>query len=170
MNRPRITIIAALAANGIIGRAGSLPWRALNEMRHFRQTTRNAVVIIGHVTAVNLPAMLPERMTIVVSRDKDLKAGCEIRTTLASALEAAAERPGREVFIAGGEKIFRGGLAFADRLLLSKFDFDAEGDSYFPLEKITGWQLSAATPGRPGEHRYVIEEYLPPGTEVTPAS
>jgi dihydrofolate reductase len=132
-----IVLIAAVAENGIIGRANGLPWRLKSDMQHFRAATLGKPVVMGRKTYASIGKPLKDRTTIVVSRDPSFAApGVVAAPSLAAALAAAkgdALRRGADaIVIAGGADIYAQAMPFAHRLLLTLVHARPEGDATFP--------------------------------------
>lgn len=132
---PRLTLVAALARNRVIGRGNALPWRLPADLRRFKALTLGHPVIMGRKTFESIRAALggplPGRLNIVVTRDPGYGApGCRVAASFAAALEAAREAD--EAFVIGGEQIYRAALPVADRLQLTEIDADFAGDAWFP--------------------------------------
>ena len=142
--RPVIALIAAVARNGVIGKDNRLLWHLPEDMRHFRETTRGKPVIMGRKTWESLPEKfrpLPGRLNIVVSRDRHYPAtGATVADSLASAISAAQDA--EEIFIIGGETLYRQAMPLADRLYLTEIDRDFDGDAFFPPLDRQAWQES----------------------------
>lgn len=132
--KPRVAFVVAVSRNGIIGRAGTLPWRISSDLKHFKQITMGKPVIMGRKTWESLPRKpLPGRRNIVVTRRANYIAqGAEIVDSPDAALTLAAESGGDEISVIGGGDIFAALLPSADRLYLTEVDLDIEGDTYFP--------------------------------------
>jgi dihydrofolate reductase len=132
--RPDITLIAAVARNGVIGSDGGLLVRLPQDMRFFTETTRGHTVIMGRRTWDSLPARfrpLPGRRNIVVTRQAQWHdAGAEAALSLDAALALASGET--RVFVIGGAQIYAQAIALADELLLTEIDRDFEGDVHFP--------------------------------------
>ena len=127
----RLSLIAAVARNGVIGRDNDLPWRLSADLRHFRQLTTGHPIVMGRKTWESIGRPLPGRRNIVLSRDPDFVAdGAEVFPALDEALGAVAEE--EEVFIIGGAALYAGALPRADRLHLTRVDAEVEGDVHFP--------------------------------------
>ena len=129
-----LSLIAAVARNRVIGNNNQLLWHLPEDMRHFRETTRGKPVIMGRKTWESLPDSfrpLPGRLNIVVSRNPAYQAP---GATSAGSLEEAIRCAGnaREMFVIGGEELYRQALPLADRLYLTEIGKDFEGDAFFP--------------------------------------
>lgn len=126
-----ISILVAVSENNVIGRDNRLPWRLSSDLRRFKTLTMRHCVIMGRKTWESIGRALPDRTSIVVSRDPNFQAaGALVANSLDAALRLAQGH--REVFLIGGEEIFRRGLEFADRLYLTRVHATVEGDAYFP--------------------------------------
>lgn len=158
---PRISLIAAVARNGVIGRDGTIPWRIPGDLPRFRRLTMGHPVIMGRRTWESLGRPLPGRRNIVVSRATGIAAqGAEVAPSLQAAL--ASCRDAAEVFLIGGTGIYREGLPLADRLLLTEIDADIEGDAYFPEFARTQWREVEREPHPASDafpHRYAYVTY-----------
>jgi dihydrofolate reductase len=140
--RPLISLIVAMAKNGVIGRDNQLPWRLPADLAHFKAVTMGKPMVMGRKTWESLPGRLPGRRHIVVSRDPHYRAeGCDLVRSLEQALELAGEVP--EVMVVGGGSIYKEMLPQADRLYLTLVDAEVEGDTRFPEIDFAEWrQLS----------------------------
>jgi dihydrofolate reductase len=155
-SRLPLTLVAAVGRNGVIGRAGQLPWDLPEDRAHFRRTTLGHAIIMGRRTWDERGEPLDGRRNIVVSRSGAVSgAGREIYRTLEEAI-AAARTTDPEPMVIGGEQIFRLALPLATRLVLTEVDFDAEGDTHFPPFDRQAW---TAVTRRPGDRAtYVVYE------------
>lgn len=135
-----ITIIAAMSENRIIGRAGSLPWRLPADLKRFKSLTVGHTVIMGRKTFQSIGRPLPDRRSIVITRNADYRAeGVLIVLSLEDALSQAADD--EEAFIIGGGELYRHALPLADRLELTIVHAVIEGDTSFPELDIKDWKL-----------------------------
>ena len=138
---PRITLIAAVAKNRVIGAGNALPWRLPGDLKRFKALTLGHPVIMGRKTWESLGRPLPGRTNIVVSRSSELAVpGARLVGSLAEALAEAAAMPGDEVFIIGGAEIYRLALPLAQRLQLTEIDQDFAGDVHFPTVDKAVWR------------------------------
>lgn len=139
-----ITIIAAVAENGVIGRAGGLPWNLPEDLRRFKRVTSGHPVIMGRRTFETLPGPLAGRRNIVITRNPAYQADGVI---VVGSLDAALADAGRvvdgddPVFILGGGEIYRLALPIADRLDLTRVLANPEGDAWFPDVRWVDWDL-----------------------------
>lgn len=140
----RLTLIAALARNGVIGQNNALPWHLPEDLKHFKALTLGHPIIMGRKTWDSLGRPLPGRENIVISRNPDFAApGAIVVTTLEAALDHAAARGSKDIFIIGGSEIFALAMPAAHRLELTEIDLDAAGDTHFPELDRGVWQESA---------------------------
>lgn len=132
-----IILIAAVAENGVIGRAGGLPWRLKSDMQHFRKLTLGRPVVMGRKTFESIGKPLKDRTNIVISRDPNFAApgillAPSLEAALARAREDARLRGADEIAVIGGAEIFRDAMPIADRLEISVVHACPEGDTFFP--------------------------------------
>jgi dihydrofolate reductase len=138
---PEFVLVAAVAANGVIGRDGGMPWHLPEDLRRFKRTTTGHPVIMGRRTyesiAARLDGPLPERHSIVLtSQSLDLPAGAEVVHSVdaaRSAARAAAARMNVEtVYVVGGGTVYEQFLPEASRLRLTELHDAYDGDTTFP--------------------------------------
>jgi dihydrofolate reductase len=128
----RVTLVAAVADNGVIGNAGDIPWRIPADFAHFKALTTGHVLVMGRATYDSIGRALPGRTTIVLTRDPGWSApGVLTATSLDRALERAAELPG-EVFVAGGAAVYAAALGRAQAQVLTEVHLSPEGDTHYP--------------------------------------
>jgi len=142
----RISLIAAVAANGVIGRDNDLPWSLPADQRLFQKLTMGHTLVIGRRTWESFATPLPGRRIVVVTRrpgwqPAGLPEGVEAAASLDEALERAREAGDPEAFVAGGTEIFREALPRADRIYLTRVEAEVPGDTYFPPFDRTGWRI-----------------------------
>ncbi|TAG00723.1 MAG: dihydrofolate reductase [Betaproteobacteria bacterium] len=129
--RPRIALIAAVAANGVIGKDGKLPWHLSADMRHFKALTTGKRIIMGRKTWESFPKPLPDREHVVVSSSNlTLPDGVRLCRSVSEAF--ALPDPTDPVFVIGGNRLYAEALAFADDLYLTQIDAEVDGDTVFP--------------------------------------
>jgi dihydrofolate reductase len=138
----RITLIAAMAENRVIGRDNALPWHLPADLARFKQRTEGHVVIMGRRTFESLGRPLPNRRSIVITRKHDYHPpGAELARSLEEALERARESDEQEVFILGGAQIYALALPEADRMELTIVHAEIVGDTFFPECDLEAWTL-----------------------------
>lgn len=130
-NQRTVSLIAAVARNGAIGKDNALLWRLPEDLKFFKRTTLGCPVIMGRKTWDSIGRPLPGRRNIVITRNTAWRAdGAEVFHDLASALAATADVP--KVFVIGGGELYAQALPLADELVLTEVDADFEGDTFFP--------------------------------------
>lgn len=135
----RVSLIAAMAENRSIGIDNGLPWRLPADLRRFKALTLGHPLIVGRKTFESIGRPLPGRRMIVVSRRPDwAPPGVEVAHSVEEALQRAGDG---EVFIGGGEKIFRQTLGRADRVYLTCIQKEFPGDAFFPELDGSSWRL-----------------------------
>jgi dihydrofolate reductase len=140
----RVSIIAALAENGVIGRDGKLPWHLSADLRRFKQLTMGHTIVMGRRTWESIGRRLPGRKMIVVSRRHDYQVAIEgilLAANLEDALDRAAAHGKEEVFIIGGAELYKDALPRADRLYVTRVRANVAGDTYFPPVDWSKWRL-----------------------------
>jgi dihydrofolate reductase len=140
-----ITLVVAVADNGVIGRNGGLPWRLSSDLKTFRRLTMGKPLIMGRRTFQSLKKPLDGRDNIVVSRDDNFRHdGAIVAPSFAAAL-AQAERCARargvdEVMVIGGADIFAESLPIAGRIYKTEVRGNPEGDTLMPEVDWSRWQ------------------------------
>lgn len=133
-----VSIIVAIAENGVIGDKNALLWNIKEDMRRFRTTTTGHPVIMGRKTFESIGRPLPKRTNVVITRGDTTFEGCEVAHSLE---EAIAMFPAEEeIFIIGGAQIYAQALPLADRLYLTIVHSDYEGDTSFPEINYSEWR------------------------------
>ncbi len=136
-----VAIVAAVARNGVIGNANTLPWHLPADLRHFRELTWGKPIVMGRKTAESLGKALPGRENIVISRQQDLQfSGMDVVGGLD---EALAGRQG-EIMIIGGAEIYRQAIPRASLMFLTLIDADIQGDTVFPEYVRGDWKETAS--------------------------
>ena len=138
---PRIYLVAAVAANGVIGAHGKLPWHLPEDLKHFKRLTLGHPVIMGRRTWESLGGALPGRENIVVSGRTGYEAsGASVASSLGTALALCAGEP--VAFVIGGQRLFAESLPVAAGLVLTEIFRDYEGDTWFPQFDRSQWRES----------------------------
>jgi len=126
-----IILIAAMAANRVIGLNNTIPWHVPGEQKRFRETTWGHALVMGRRTHESIGRPLPGRRNIVVTRNVNyLAPGCEIVHSLTEAYSLC--RGEQRVFNIGGEQLYSQGITHADTLILTILQKSFAGDAYFP--------------------------------------
>jgi len=145
----RVSIIAAVAENGVIGRDGQLPWHLWDDLRRFKQLTMGHTVVLGRRTWESIGRPLPGRRMVVISRRAEDRAGVDGVAFVASldgAIQLAEGAGDDEVFIIGGEELYGEGLSKASRLYLTRVHAEVDGDRRFPDVDWNDWRLVESEP------------------------
>lgn len=139
-----ISMVAAVGECNTLGKEGRLLWNLPHDLQHFKRLTLGHPVIMGRKTFETLDAPLPNRTNIIVTRQKDYKAeGAIVTHTLEDAIKLAKEVKGSdEICIVGGGEIYKLGLAYADKIELTRIHHQFEGgDAFFPDFDLKEWRL-----------------------------
>jgi dihydrofolate reductase len=144
---PPVGLVWAQAQDRVIGRSGVMPWHLPEDLRHFRQTTAGATVVMGRTTWLSLPERfrpLPGRRNVVLSRQVGFTApGAIVRRSLEEALAGAATD--ERVWVIGGGQVYAAAMPWADRLVVTEIDAAVDGDTRAPCIDDT-WQRTAVDP------------------------
>jgi dihydrofolate reductase len=144
MTTPRINLIFARAANGVIGIKGTMPWHLPEDMVHFKTQTAGAPVVMGRKTWDSLPPRfrpLPGRHNIVITRQDDWKAeGAHRVGGLAEALALCDETQVPDIWIIGGAQIYALAEPLASRVVVTELARDYEGDAHAPALSPAKWR------------------------------
>ena len=147
-----LSIIVAVAENGVMGSNNQLPWRLPDDLKHFKALSLGKPIVMGRKTFDSIGRPLPGRLNIVISRQPGLEIpGCRVVTSIDEAIAAAQPAPGMpatEIVIVGGAEIYRQVLPQVQIIHLTRVHADVPGDVVFP--KL-----------REGEWREVAKEYHP---------
>jgi dihydrofolate reductase len=141
---PRISLVVAVAENGIIGRDGQLPWRLSSDLKTFRRLTMGKPVIMGRKTFQSLKKPLDGRDNIVLSTDPYFEPdGATVVESFADAMTLARTlaltRGADEIMVIGGAAVFRAALPLADRVYWTEVHASPEGDVSFPEADLSKW-------------------------------
>ena len=145
----RVSLVVALAENGVIGRDGGLPWRVPADLKHFKAITMGKTIVMGRKTYESIARPLPGRRNVVLSRNAARVApGVEVVGSLDEALAIG----GNEPMIIGGAAIYALALPRASRIYLTEIHGAVDGDTYFPAWERSEWrELSRQFVPRSGE-------------------
>ncbi len=151
---PRLVGVVAMAANGVIGRDGGLPWRLPDDLRRFRAITMGKPILMGRRTYESLGRPLPGRENLVLTRDGGWSApGCRVVHSLDETLAAASEAA--EVMVIGGAEIYRLAWPRLDRLELTEIHADVEGDTRLDTYDPAEWR-EVARELHPADERHPL--------------
>lgn len=136
----RISLIVAVARNGVIGRDDTLPWRLPADMKFFKATTMGHHILMGRRTWASLPKALPGRVNVVVTRQPAFTAeGASVVGSLDAGIELAAKAAEDELFVIGGGQIYAQLVHIADRIYVTHVDAEIEGDVRFDFDPGPKW-------------------------------
>ncbi|WP_309086069.1 dihydrofolate reductase [Chelativorans sp.] len=159
----KLALVVAVARNGVIGRAGGLPWRLSTDLKRFKAITMGKPVIMGRKTWESIGKPLPGRLNLVVSRDPAFRVeGAVTARSLDEAMAIAREQAGtEEVCVIGGGHLFNETIGQADTLHVTHVEAEVEGDVFFPEIDETLWSPISSEDVPAGEKdiyptRYVV--------------
>ena len=136
-----ISILVAVAENGVIGYNNELVWHLRDDLQLFKKRTLNHTILMGRKTFDSIGKPLPKRNNIVISRNENLHIqGVTVVNSLSEALELVKQE--EEVFIIGGQKIFELAAPFATKLYLTSVKASPEGDVFFDLSPYLNWEVT----------------------------
>lgn len=126
----QIAVIAAVAKNHVIGRAGRIPWDLPEDRAHFRELTMGNIIVMGRRTYEEIGHPLPGRITYILSSTRwTEEENCHTASSLS---EVLGREPDRDIFICGGATLYQEALPLADRIYLTELSWEVAGDTYFP--------------------------------------
>ena len=130
----KISLLAALGTNRVIGVETRLPWHLPEDMKRFREATTGHSIVMGRHTFESVGRPLPNRNNIVLSRRTEWRApGVEVAGNPEAALAIAAEYEGQDLYVIGGEAVYEAFLQRASELLLTRVATECSGDAFFPV-------------------------------------
>jgi dihydrofolate reductase len=146
MTDPAVSIIVAVASNGVIGRDGGMPWQLSTDLKRFKSLTMGKPIVMGRKTYEAIGKALPGRVNIVLTRDRLFEApgtivANDIREALRIARTRAREAGADELFVIGGGEIYEMALPFTDRLHVTHVEAVPDGDTRFPPIDPDNWEL-----------------------------
>jgi dihydrofolate reductase len=159
----KVSLIAAVASNGVIGRGNTLPWRIRDDMRFFKEKTTGHVVITGRKNYEAMGRPLPNRDNIVVTTNQNFEApGVTVCSSVEQALRVAEQRQETEAFVIGGAQLYAAALPYAHCYYWTRVLADVPGDVSVPLLDRAQWEvqeLAAYPKNEHNEHACVIEQW-----------
>jgi len=155
----KLSIIVATAEKGVIGKDNQLIWHLPEDLKMFRRLTTGHVIIMGRKTFESIGKPLPNRTSIIISRNTDyLVEGCIVVGSLEEAIEKAKEIETEEAFIIGGAQIYALALDMADTVYLTQVHHNFEGDAFFPVLDTNIWTETERKSFSPDEkHAYAFD-------------
>jgi dihydrofolate reductase len=142
----KLSMIAALSSNGVIGRNDGIPWRLSTDLKRLKSLTMGHHLIMGRRTYESVGRPLPGRTNVVITRRTDYAPeGVTVVHTLDDAIRLASAANDPEPFIAGGAEIYDLAMHRADRMYLTRVHVEVEGDTFFPeFDDVSEWRLTDA--------------------------
>lgn len=140
-----ISLVAAVAANGVIGAHNDLPWRIPEDWIYFKKLTTGKTILMGRKTFESLGKPLPQRKHLVITRQKEYSVPEEV-DVYASVDDALKAHPKEDVYIIGGGEIFKETIGIADTLYITHIEKAYEGDTYFPAIDPHVWKEVSRDP------------------------
>lgn len=157
----KISIIVAMDLNRVIGANNDLPWRLPEDLRHVKKITTGHPIIMGRKNYESIGRPLPGRRNIVLTRDKDFKAnGCEVVHSVSDIYDICKGE--EEIFIFGGEQIYKLFLPVTEKIYLTRIHSEFEGDTFFPEIDLNEWKETSVKQGITDEKNpyvYFFHEY-----------
>jgi len=134
-----ITVIAAIAENNALGKDNDLIWHLSADLKRFRKTTTGHYIIMGRNTYESIGKPLPNRTTVIITRNKSYKAqGCLVVNSLEEALNISKDDD--TPFIIGGAQIYEQAIHLADKLDITEVHHSFEADVFFPEIVLNDWE------------------------------
>jgi dihydrofolate reductase len=137
----KLSIVVAMDKNRVIGKEGNIPWNYPKDLEHFKSLTTGHVMIMGRKTFDSFDGPLPNRKHIVLSRSKsNYKDKCVLHAyNIEESIKMARRVSDDEVFVIGGEEIYRQFIDRVDKMIISHIDDSYDGDTYFPDWERQNW-------------------------------
>ena len=136
-----LSLIVAVAKNGVIGINNTLPWYLPEDLKRFRALTTGHHIIMGRKTYESLGRLLPNRTTVIITRNANYKvAGALIANSLEAAILLCNDDA--EPFLIGGAELYKEGLILASKLYITEINAEVAGDAFLPEIDWSHWHLS----------------------------
>ncbi len=140
-----VSIVVAVADNGVIGRGNALPWDLPDDLQHFKRTTMGRPIVMGRKTFESIGRPLPGRLNIILTRDPSWTAhGVSVASSIEQAIDLAEGQAfidgADSVMVIGGAEVYRQALPFASRAFVTRVHGQVEGDAFFDLDEIASWR------------------------------
>ena len=152
-----VSLVVAVARNGVIGKDGSLPWRLPDDLSFVRRLTLDQAVVMGRKTHQSIGRPLDRRRNIILTRSAEARfPGCLVAR---SPQEAVVLAEPLETFVLGGAAVYESFLPLADRLYITWIDAEVEGDTRFPAVPWDAWELVSERPASSSAglpHRFTV--------------
>jgi dihydrofolate reductase len=140
----RIVLVAARARNGVIGADGGIPWRIPADFAHFKRVTVGHPLVLGRVTFEGIGRPLPDRQSIVVTRDPEWiadwsHAGVLVARSVAEAVALGRDLDAEQVSVGGGAGVYAAAMPLATHQVLTEVDLEPAGDTHYPEVDESAW-------------------------------
>lgn len=138
--KPKISLIAAVSKNGVIGKDNEMPWHLSEDLKYFKRITLNKPIIMGRKNHESIGMALPQRHNIVMTKSPEyFTTDCTVVNSVEDALDAAGTES-EEIMIIGGAVIYDLFLPMADTMYITEIDKEFDGDTFFPEFNSDEWQ------------------------------
>lgn len=155
-----ISAIVAVAENGVIGHKNQIPWHLPADLKWFKKQTTGHHIILGRKNYDSIGRPLPKRQNFVISRNPDLQIdGCRVFNDIEHAIDAAYNAGESELFIVGGETIYKQTMHLWQKLYITKVHDRPEGDVFFPDMDFSAWQCIFRKNGVTDERNTLLHTY-----------
>ncbi|MDH5163960.1 DfrD/DfrG/DfrK family trimethoprim-resistant dihydrofolate reductase [Heyndrickxia oleronia] len=135
----KISLIVAMDKNRVIGYKNDIPWRIPRDWEYVKHTTKGHPIILGRKNFESIGRALPYRRNIILTRDKNVTfANCEMAYSMNEVFELCKNE--EEIFIFGGEQIYKIFLPYVEKMYITKIDHEFEGDTFFPEVNYDEWK------------------------------
>lgn len=136
-----ISLVVAVAENGVIGKDNNLLWKLSADLKRFKNITSNHYILLGRKTFESIEKPLPNRTSLIISRNFECDfENCFVFKTINEAIVFAAEKDQEEIFVIGGGEIYSQTLPLANRIHLTLVHTEIEGDTYFDYDE-SNWKV-----------------------------
>jgi dihydrofolate reductase len=157
----RVSFIVAKSLNNVIGVANKLPWHLKDDLQNFKKITMGHHILMGRKTFESIGKALPGRMSLVISTEPRASQDDVLWfNSIFRALKQAERNGESELFIIGGEKIFKSSLSLVDRIYLTTVQTELKGDAFFPELSLKNWKCvsgKAFSKNADNEHDFVFQ-------------
>jgi dihydrofolate reductase len=153
----RVVLVAAMAANRVIGLGNDIPWRIPGEQKRFRELTMNQLVVMGRRTFESIGKPLPGRDLLVLSSGASRLGTVRTVKSFEEVTAAVNDDPREDIFVGGGQQVYTMFMPYADLVYLTEIDLHPPGDAFFP-ELPERFSLADSV-DVPGEIRYTFNTY-----------
>jgi len=158
---PTVSIIAAISENYVIGDSNRLVWEMPSDFEYYKNTVRNKAIIMGRKTAESGDMFFSKEQNILITRNKSYhREGFDVTFSLENAVKLAK---GEEIFVTGGEQIYKIALPIADKLYITRIHTSVEGDAFFPKFNENDWILAWEEAHHADKHNpfdYTFQKYI----------